>query len=67
MIEIVCLLFGLGFSMFVYFHSIRPLDQPFFRKSFYFIFTSIGITGTLFLFGVLVAYFLRKLGIMSPN
>ncbi len=67
MIETICFLFGLGFSVFVYFRSIRPLDQPLTRKFFYFVFTFIGITGTLFLFGVLVAYFLRKLGVMGSN
>jgi hypothetical protein len=30
------------------------------------LFTFIGITGTLFLSGVLVAHFLRKLGIIHP-
>lgn len=67
MIELFCFLFGLGFSFLVYFLSIRPLDQPRFKKFGYFVFTLIGITGTLFLFGVLVAYFLRKLGILSQN
>lgn len=67
MIELACLLFGLGFSLLVYFHSIRPLDQPRSRKFFYFFFSLIGITGTLFLFGVLAAHFLRKLGISQPN
>ena len=67
MIETVFFLLGLGFSFFVYLLSIRPLDQPRFRKLIYFILTLIGITGTLFLFGVLTAYFLRKLGILSQN
>ncbi len=67
MIEIISFIFGLSFSMFVYFRSIRPLDQPPFRKLFYFTFTFIGITGTLFLSGVLIAYFLRKLGIMHAH
>jgi hypothetical protein len=63
MIETACFLFGLGFSFLVYFLSIRPLDQPRIRKFFYFVLTLIGITGTLFLFGVLTAHFLKKLGI----
>ena len=67
MIESFFFFIGLGFSFLVYFLSIRPLDQPRFRKFVYFIFTLIGITGTLFLFGVLVAHFLRKLGILSQN
>ncbi len=67
MIEMICFLSGLGFSLFVYFHSIRPLNQSRPKKSLYFLFTFIGITGTLFLSGVLVAYFLRKLGIIHPH
>ncbi len=67
MIETICFLSGLGFSLFVYFHSIRPLNQSGLKKSLYFFFSFIGITGTLFLFGVLVAYFLRKLGIVHPH
>jgi hypothetical protein len=60
MIETISLLIGLGFSFYVYFRSIRPLDEPYSKKFVYFFFTLIGITGMLFLFGVLVAYFLHK-------
>jgi Na+-transporting NADH:ubiquinone oxidoreductase subunit NqrB len=62
MIETISFTFGLGFSLFVYFRSIRPLDQSRTKKTFYFLFTLIGITGMLFLSGVLIAHFLRKLG-----
>ncbi len=55
--------FGLGFSMFVYFHSIKPLDLPVTKKFIYFFFSFIGITGTLFLSGVLIAHALHRLGI----
>lgn len=65
MIEAISFLLGLGFSLLVYFMSIRPLDQPWTRKAFYFFFTLIGITGTIFLAGVLIAHFLRKLGMTS--
>lgn len=61
MIETLCLLFGLGFSVLVYFRSIRTVNEPPVKKAFYFFFTFIGITGTLFLFGILVAHALRKL------
>ncbi|HEY6011918.1 MAG TPA: hypothetical protein VIX18_10650 [Nitrospirota bacterium] len=64
MIETISLLAGLGFSFFVYFYSIRPLDLPRVKKSFYFLFTLIGITGTLFLSGTLIAHFLRKWGFL---
>jgi hypothetical protein len=65
MIECISFLTGLGFSILVYFLSIRPRDIPRLRKMVYFFFTLIGITGTLFLAGVLIAHFLRKLGIIS--
>lgn len=62
MIEAVSFLLGAGFSFFVYVRSIRTLQQPAFTKAMYFLFTFIGITGTVFLFGVLVADALRKSG-----
>jgi len=63
MIESVSFFIGLGFSFLVYFLSIRPLQDSAWKKAVYFFFTLIGITGTLFLSGVLIAHFLRKLGI----
>jgi uncharacterized membrane protein len=60
MIETFFFLFGLGFSFLVYFHSIRKTAHSAPKKAVFSLFTFIGITGTLFLFGVLVAYFLRK-------
>ena len=65
MIETISFLLGLGFSLLVYFLSIRPLDQPWPKKIGYFFFTFIGITGTIFLIGVLIAHFLRKMGVVS--
>lgn len=62
MIELISFLIGIGFSLFVYFRSIRPLDQPWTTKTVYFFLTLIGITGMLFLSGVLIAHFLRKTG-----
>jgi hypothetical protein len=67
MFETFFFLLGLGFSVLVYLISIRPRKERALRKFFYFLLTLIGITGSLFLFGVLVAYFLRKLGLMAPN
>jgi len=64
MIELISFLLGLGFSFLVYFLSIRPLDQPWTKKALTFFFTLIGITGTIFLAGVLIAHFLRKLGML---
>jgi len=63
MMEAVFFFLGMGFSFLVYFISIRPLRQSPVRKFLFFVLTFIGITGTLFLFGVLAAHFLRKLGI----
>ncbi len=62
MIETFFFLFGLGFSLLVYFHSIRKTPYSAIKKAFFFLVTLIGITGTLFLFGVLVAHFLRSIG-----
>ena len=67
MIESISFLLGLGFSFLVYFLSIGPLGVSRPRKAVYFFFTLIGITGTLFLFGTLVAHFLRKLGMIPQN
>jgi len=63
-IEAFCLFFGLGFSVLVYFRSIRTADVPPVKKAFYFFFTLIGITGTLFLFGILIADALRRLHVL---
>ncbi len=67
MIETISFLLGLGFSLLVYVLSIRPLDQPWAKKSVYFFFTLIGITGSIFLAGVVIAHFLRKIGVVSSN
>ena len=67
MIETISFLLGLGFSLLVYILSIRPLDHPWQKKMGYFFFTLIGITGTIFLAGVLIAHFLRKMGVVSSN
>jgi hypothetical protein len=62
MIETLGLLCGLGFSFLVYFKSIKKTDYSRPKKAFYFLFTLIGITGTLFLFGVLIADKLKNMG-----
>ncbi|HUJ17652.1 MAG TPA: hypothetical protein VL197_06635 [Nitrospirota bacterium] len=61
MIELGSFLFGLGFSILVYFRSLRPAALPPSKKAFYFLITFIGITGMLSLSGVLIAHTLRKL------
>ena len=63
MIETLSLLFGLGFSILVSIRSIKPGNYPPVRKAIYIIISTIGITGMVWLSGVLVAHFLRKLGI----
>jgi uncharacterized membrane protein YkgB len=65
MIEIISFLLGLGFSLLVYILSIRPRDLPWPKKTVYSFFTLIGITGTVFLIGVVIAHFLRKMGFIS--
>lgn len=67
MIETISFLLGLGFSLLVYILSIRPLNQPWPKKAGYFFFTLIGITGSIFLAGVVIAHFLRKMLAVSSN
>lgn len=67
MIETISFLLGLGFSLLVYILSIRPLNHPWPKKAGYFFFTLIGITGSIFLAGVVIAHFLRKIGVVSSN
>ncbi len=64
MIELASFLFGLGFSILVFFRSIRTANLSIPRKLFYFLITLIGITGMLFLSGVLIAHALRKRNIL---
>lgn len=65
MIETISFCAGIGFSLLVYVLSIRKSSDPWHRKALYFFFTLIGITGTLFLSGVLIAHFLREWGYMQ--
>lgn len=65
MIETTGFVLGFGFSLLVYVLSIRPLSLPWQKKVLYTFFTFIGITGTLFLAGVLIAHFLRKWNILA--
>ncbi len=55
MIETLFLFIGLGFSVFVYFRSIRPRKDSAAKKTLYVLLTLIGITGIVFLVGVMVA------------
>ena len=62
MIELISFLFGFGFSVLVYLRSIRTTGLSWQKKAYYTLFTFIGITGTIFLAGVLIAHTLRKYG-----
>jgi hypothetical protein len=64
MIETASFLFGIGFSILVYVLSIRPRQLPASRKALYTLLSTIGITGMVWLSGILVAHFLRKLGML---
>ena len=64
MIELLSLLTGLGFSLLVYVRSIKKTELAPLKKASYFLLSLIGITGTLFLFGILVADKLRALGLL---
>jgi hypothetical protein len=62
MIERVSFILGFGFSVLVYVRSIRTADLSWQEKAVYTFFTFLGITGTVFLAGVLIAHALRKYG-----
>lgn len=64
MIETLFFFFGLGFSVLVYIRSIDPSNHPPLRKMIYTILSTIGITGMVWLCGVLIAHFLRKLSML---
>jgi len=63
MIETICFILGFGFSILVYVRSIRTADLSWQKKAAYTFFTFIGITGTIFLFGILIADRLRTMGV----
>ncbi len=60
MIETVSFILGLGFSILVYFRTIRPADLAPAEKAFYFLISLIGIAGTLFLIGVMITFALER-------
>ncbi len=62
MIEGIFFVLGMGFSLLVYVRSIRTTAYSPLHKALYFVVSTIGITGTLFLFGVLIADRLRNFG-----
>ena len=64
MIETVSFLFGLGFSILVYVLSIRTRNDSPLRKTGYFLISTVGITGMVWLSGVLIAHFLRELNLL---
>ncbi len=64
MIETFSFLFGIGFSILVYFLSIRTRELSPSRKTVYFLLSTIGITGMVWLSGVLIAHFLRRLNVL---
>lgn len=63
MIETLSLLLGLGFSMLVYIRTIRTSSYSRSRKALYTVLSTIGITGMLWLSGILIANFLRETGL----
>ena len=64
MIELCSFLFGVGFSVLVYFRSIHSTNHPPLRKATYTILSTIGITDMVWLCGILIAHFLGKLGVL---
>jgi hypothetical protein len=63
-LETITLFLGLGFSLLVYALSIRPAAISSFRKAAYFILSTIGITGMVWLSGIVIAHFLRKMQVL---
>jgi uncharacterized membrane protein (DUF106 family) len=60
MIETLSFAFGLGFSILVYILSIRQGNYSPLQKAAYFLISTIGITGMVWLCGVLIAHFLKN-------
>ncbi|MDH4162726.1 MAG: hypothetical protein OEW15_08550 [Nitrospirota bacterium] len=65
MIETISFLLGIGFSWLVYERTIRSGPFSTGRKVLYAVISTIGITGTIWLSGVLIAHFLRKLQVLG--
>ena len=59
MIELIAFLLGSGFSLLVYHRSIRPLHEPAVKKAAYFLVSFVGITGMVFLFGIMASFVLH--------
>ena len=64
MIEALSFLLGLGFSLLVFVQAIRPAPYSPLRKMLYFFISTIGITGMIWLSGILIANFLREWSIL---
>ena len=64
MIETASFLFGFGFSILVYFLSIRKRNDGPLLKAGYFLISTVGITGMVWLSGILVAHFLRNMNLI---
>jgi hypothetical protein len=64
MIETASFLFGFGFSILVYFLSIRKRNDGPLLKAGYFLISTVGITGMVWLSGILIAHFLRNLDLI---
>ncbi len=64
MIETVFLLLGLGFSLLVHLRTIRTSPYSPLRRTIYSLLSAIGITGMVWLSGVLIAHALRERGLL---
>ena len=64
MIETLSFLFGLGFSVLVYVRTIRTGSYRPVQKMMYALLSTIGITGMVWLCGVIIAHFLRKMNVL---
>ena len=64
MVETLFFIAGVGFSILVWVMTIRTGNHSLPHKTLFTLLSTIGITGTIWLFGVLIAHFLKKLHLL---
>ncbi len=60
MLEAASFFLGIAFSALVYYRTIRPAALSAGTKALYFLLSLIGITGMVFLFGIMVSFLLHE-------
>ena len=64
MIEILSFVLGIGFSVLVHFRSISGSPYSLQRKALYSVLSFVGITGMVWLSGIVIAHFLKKAALL---